>query len=103
MQIIPHNRHDWLRFLMFPFKAYVVMTPVVYFIVAAVLWPRRVPDYAFPIIGLLFLCGLILLFAALVFAIFGPKGHTFSCVGFAVAAIIFAMILLDMLGSAKHT
>jgi hypothetical protein len=45
----------------------------------------------------------ILLVAALGFAIFGPKGHSFSCAGFGFAAIVFTMILFYMLGSAKHT
>jgi len=31
MQTNPHSKHDWLRRMTFPFKAYLVVAPVIFF------------------------------------------------------------------------
>jgi len=98
MQIIPHSKQEWLRLAVFPFKAYGCIAPVLVFIITSLPRPRYTPlDAVFLPCMLLFPCAVILLIAGLLFAIFGPKGHAHSCVGFAVAVFIIAMVLLPSL------
>ena len=103
MQIIPHSRHDWLRLFVFPFKATIIISPVLFFVVECIFpHSRRNPLGAavMPLITALLYSGLILLLTALLFAIFGPKGHALPCVGFAVAAFITVALLLPLLAVA---
>ncbi len=101
MQFIPHSKQEWFKFVVFPFKAYAFIAPVLFFIIALVPRPRHTaPEAAAIPLVLLFPCALILLFAALLFALFGPKGHALSCVGFAVAEFIIAQLLLPSLVTA---
>jgi hypothetical protein len=79
----------------FPFKACVCVESVIFLIV-----DFTNPHYRYllrsadiPLI-LLFSCGLILLLGAILFAIFGPKGHAFSCVVFAFTAFLIASLFL---------
>jgi hypothetical protein len=101
MQMVPHSKEEWLRFLVFPFKAYVAIGPVLFGIVASIPLPRLTAgEAAIPALELLFADALILLIAAGLFALFGPKGHALSCVGFAAVALIVALALLQSLAAA---
>jgi hypothetical protein len=101
MQIIPHSRQDWLRFLVFPFKAYAFIAPILFLVFASLPRPRHSPPDAAAIpLLLLYPCGLILLLAALLFGLFGPKGHALSCVGFAAVEFIIPSLLLPSLATA---
>jgi hypothetical protein len=101
--IIPHGKENWLRFVVFPFKAYVVIGPILFLILSQII-PR--PHHSSPpealalLLVLLFPCALILLFAALLFALFGPKGHALDCVIFAVLAFFAAAMILPSLATA---
>jgi hypothetical protein len=98
MQIFPDSKQGWL---VFPFKAYVFIAPVLYFIIAS--FPRiqhTTPALAALPLLLLFPCALILLCAALLFSVFGPEGHALPCLGFAAAAFIIAEFLFGGLATA---
>jgi hypothetical protein len=103
MQMIPHGKQEWLRFVVFPFKAYAFIAPALLFIIAAS-FPRSRhsghPDAAALLLALLLPCSLILLFAAFLFALFGPKGHALPCLGFAAGEIIFFFLFLPTLAVA---
>jgi hypothetical protein len=95
MQIIPHSKHDWLRFLMFPFKAYACNATILFFFFIQFRGPRHthlLDALAFLLLGS-FLDAAILLLAALLFSLFGPKGHALSCCGFAVSAFVLAVLI----------
>jgi hypothetical protein len=96
MHIYPHCKQDWLRFLVFPFKAYVVIAPLLFSFSA--LFPR--PPHSGPtdaeafLIGSLFPCSLILFVAGFVFALAGPKGFAPPCFGFGALAFIIGCAVL---------
>jgi hypothetical protein len=100
MQVIPHSKQDWLRFVVFPFKAYVVIAPLLFFISTRIPHPRHQPTSAdvFFVVSLV-PCSLILLAAALVFSLFGPKGFAFPCLGFSLAGLIIAVFLMPCLAT----
>ena len=101
MHICPHNKQDWLRFAVFPFKAYVVAAPLLFLI--SVQFPR--PRHSGPTDAELFLIlslfpsSLFLLLAALAFALAGPKGFALPCVGFGAAAFIIGFLFLPLLAT----
>ena len=101
MHICPHSKQDWLRFVAFPFKAYVVIAPMLFLI--SVQFPR--PRHSGPtdaevfLILSLFPCSLILFIAALVFALAGPKGFALPCVGFGAAAFIIGFLFMPRLAT----
>jgi hypothetical protein len=94
MQIHPQSKRDWLRLVVLPFKAYVVIAPLLFLISIQLPRPRRSgpTDADVFLINSLFPCSLILLFAALLFALAGPKGLALPCGVFgAVAFIIYIL------------
>jgi hypothetical protein len=99
MHIIPQNTLDWLRFTVFPFKAYAVIAPLLLFISPRPghLGPTDVDIF---LVLSLFPCSLILFIAAVASAIAGPKGFAGPCAGFGAAAFIFALMLLPSLNTA---
>jgi hypothetical protein len=95
MHILPRNRKEWLEILLFPFKAYIFIAPLMVAITVECFTPYnvRTPEQVFVILGLL-PCSAVLLVAALVLALVGPKGTALPCLGFALAALIVWFILL---------
>ncbi len=100
MQIIPHRKQDWLR-VVFPFKAYVFIGPILCLFVDSLPRPRHIGDdvAVIPLV-LLCPCGLILLLAALLLGIFGQRRDALLCIGFGIAAFIICALLLPMLATA---
>ena len=101
MQIIPHSKQGWLRFAVLPFKAYVLIAPILFLISIRLPHPRHsgaTDAEVFLVLGLSY-CSIILFLAALIFALAGPKGFALPCVGFAVAAFIITCLLLPSLAS----
>ena len=99
MQIIPHGRQDWLRVVVFPFKAYVVISTLMFFVSATFPHPPHSGGtWAESFyLGSLIPCGLILLLAALLFGFFGPKGHALSCAFFGLAACLICAFISPIL------
>jgi hypothetical protein len=106
MHILPQNKQEWWAALLFPFKAYTVIAPLMSGIFFH--WLENSDSYrhfgldaadAYPML-LMFPCAAILLFAALVSAFVGSKGNTRSCVGFGIAALILGYYLLPSLAHA---
>jgi hypothetical protein len=102
MKILPQGRQGWFGLALLPFKAYVVIAPVLVFISAQLPRPRHTgatDAEAFMILGL-FPCGVILLIAALVLAVTGRKESADPCAGFGVAALVIGYLLRNSLASA---
>ncbi len=102
MKIIPQSGRQWLALALLPFKAYTVIAPLLLFV--SVSSPRpphsSATDAEASLVIGLFPCAAILLFAALVLALVGPKGKALACAGFGAAAFIIGYCLLPMLASA---
>jgi hypothetical protein len=96
MQIFPHTKHEWLRAVLFPFKAYVLIAPILFRISVSLHPYRRFPptDFEGLLVGLLFVDTIILLFAALLLAAGGPRGFALPAAGFGLAASIIGEYLL---------
>jgi hypothetical protein len=102
MQIVPHNKYDWLRLLVLPFKAYVVIAPLLFLISAQFPRPRHggPTDAEALLVVCLIPCSLILLLAALLFALIGPKDFALPCAFFGALAFLLAFLFLPMLATA---
>ena len=101
MKIIPKSGQEWLGFALLPFKAYVVIAPVLFFVSASLPRPRHTgaTDAELGLIFGLCPCAAILLIAAVVLAFVGPKGTALPCCCFGVAASVIAYLLLPSLAS----
>jgi len=96
MKILPKNKHEWLRALMFPFKTFVVLGTVV-FCAAAHLnpSPRFEATKLEALIALYMLYdSFILLIIALILGLTGPKGLGMPCAGFALGAFLISILFL---------
>jgi hypothetical protein len=100
MKISPQSRQEWLAFALLPFKAYTILAPLL-FVVSATLLARPPHTGAADAEVLLVLgllpCSAILLTAAAVFALVGPKGTALPCAGFGAAAFIIGWGLVRYL------
>jgi hypothetical protein len=96
MKIFPHTKHEWLSAALFPFKAFVVIAPILFQISVGLHPYRRFPatDFETLLAGLMFLDGVVLLFTALLLAAGGPRGYALPAAGFAVAAFVLGEFLL---------
>jgi hypothetical protein len=96
MQIFPHTKHEWLRAVLFPFKAFVVIAPILFQISVALHPYQRFPETSFEVLltGLMFLDWVILLFSALLLAAGGPRGYALPAVGFALAAFLLEHFMI---------
>jgi len=102
MKILPRSRQAWLGLVLLPFKAYTVLAPILLVLSASLPRPRHTgatEAEALLVFGL-FPCSLILLLAALVLALVGPKGKALSCACFGAAAFIIGFLLLPALATA---
>ena len=102
MHLLPQNKDEWLGLMVFPFKAYTVVAPLLFLVSAQLARPRHTGATdveAFLIIGL-FPCSAILLLAAFALAIFGPKGSALRCLGFGLAAFAIGFLFLPSLATA---
>jgi hypothetical protein len=102
MHILPQNDDEWLGFMVFPFKAYTVIAPLLFLVSAQLPRPRHsgaTDVEAFLIMGL-FPCSAILLLAALALAFFGPKGSALSCLGFGLVGFLVGFLFLPCLATA---
>jgi hypothetical protein len=102
MDIIPHSEQAWLRFLVFPFKAYAVITPLLLLISARFIHTGHSgpAEQQVLLVFSMFPCSLVLLLAAFFFAIAGPKGLAISCTGFGAAAFVIGYALIPGLCTA---
>jgi hypothetical protein len=101
MQIIPHSKQDWLRLLVFPFKAYVIIAPLLFLISIQFPRPRisgATNSEVFYLVSLL-PCSLILLLSGLISSFAGRKHFAFSCFGFSLAALVVAVVFLPRLSN----
>ena len=88
--------------MLLPFKAYTVIAPVLFLISSGLPRPPHVgasEAEAFLIVSL-FPCSILLLFAALILAIVGPKGSASPCFWFGVAGFAIAYSFLPSLANA---
>jgi hypothetical protein len=102
MHIFPKNGREWLAELLFPFKAYVVIAPLMFNISYELPRPPHTGATdveAFLAVGL-FPCSAILLFAALVLTLVGSKRSALSYVVFGIAALILGIYLLPYTANA---
>ena len=79
MNIFPHSKQDWLRFVVFPFKAYVIIAPVLLLVSSELPRPRHsgaTDAEVFLVLGLI-PCSQILLLAALIFALLDRRVSRF--------------------------
>jgi len=98
MHILPHSKQELVGAVLFPLKAYVVIAPVMFFV--SRIWPTDA-DQIF-VISLL--CdSFILLAAALVLRIRGPRGYSLSAAGFGFAALVVTYLALLPLLAATRT
>jgi hypothetical protein len=94
VQISPKNKREWVSLLLLPFRAYVIICPVMILVGHSLPHPRDMDDEAY-IFMVESLCydGFILLFLALIVTLTGPKGLAFPTVAFGLAAfVLFLMI-----------
>jgi hypothetical protein len=102
MQIFPRNRQDWLKTVLFPFKAYTIVAPLMLMVSAYFPHPQHfgATDTETFCGLLLFPCSLVLFSAALILAFVGPRGSAFSCAGFGVIAFIIGFLFSPCLARA---
>ena len=96
MQLVPHTKHEWLRVVLFPFKAFTVIAPVMFFVSVSLHPTRRFPATHAEELFTAFLLydALFLLFAALVLGFTGPKGFALPTAGFGLAAFLIIYVLM---------
>lgn len=95
LKLSPHSRDAWIRFLVFPIKSFVLISlassiVLGFFPSLNTSTPNAAELFAELTARPLYACAAILMVAALLFAVFGPKGHAFLCVGFAAGAFFIA-------------
>jgi len=102
MHIFPHNKQEWLGALLFPFKAYTVIAPVLFLISDRLPhYPHSGATYAEGIMILgLFPDAAFLLFASILLSFFSPKGSALPCLVFGLAALIIGIHFFTRLASA---
>src|SRR5687768_2908533 len=92
MNVIPHTRQDWLRFLLFPFKAFVVVSPVVLLVWFAASEEHRGrvarSEAAFPVALGLIGCVAVFLVVGLIQLVVRKRKAALTSFGFAVAAFL---------------
>lgn len=92
MHVIPHTRQEWFRFLLFPFRAFVVVAPICLFIWLAVTEGHRGrgarTEAAFPVALGLILCIGVFLVAALIQLVTRRRDAALLSFGFAGAAFL---------------
>jgi hypothetical protein len=96
MHIIPHTSQEWERFLLFPFKAYVLVA-----FVMATLFHRglRVDGTVLWVLLGYIVSFLVLLSASILQAATGGRSEAISSIVFAGLAVLFGWQLLEYLAS----
>jgi hypothetical protein len=97
MHIVPQTKQDWLRLMVLPFKAYVVIAPLLFFISVCFPRPPRALLYEAEfmlVIGMGYCSLFLFFFAALFFIQFGRKGSVLAlpCVRFGVVAALMTFL-----------
>lgn len=96
MHVVPHTRQEWVSFLLFPFKAYVVIA----FFMAMIFSRGLRVDVTVLWIPLGYIISfLVLLLAAIVQAVRGRRSEALSCIVFAGLAAVLGWQLLPYLAS----
>jgi hypothetical protein len=99
LHIFPRNRQEWLGAVLFPFKAYIVIAPVMYEIFShqsASYYRHYHPgdEAAFVMtMELLIPCSLILLFAAGALSLLGRRRASNTCAVFAGVGLVLGLCL----------
>jgi hypothetical protein len=94
MRMLPRTKHEWFGFILFPFKAYVVIAFVIARLCSRALWADAV------IVSLLLgyvLSFIVLFLAALVLFICGRRDAALADIAFAGLALVFGWSLLPYL------
>ena len=95
MHLIPHTRQEWLRLLVFPFRAFVLVAPAGLFIWLSATEGHRIRgargEAALPVALGLMICVGVLLVAALVEFIARRRDAALVNVGFATAAFLVSV------------
>ena len=102
VRVFPDKPIDRLKLLVFPFKVYVVVAPIL-FLISKQSRPHQysaTDAETYLVLGLL-VADLVLLFAALVCALHVSRRVALPCLWFALAGIIAAVLLLPELAKAK--
>lgn len=96
MLLFPHTKHEWLRVVLFPFKAFTVIAPVTFFVSVSLHPTRRFPaTHAEELFtALLLYDAVILLLAAWLLGLTGPKGFALPTAGFGLAAFLITFLVL---------
>ena len=99
MRVIPTTKHEWLRFVLFPFKAYTAFAYIAFQVWRSYLPPRA--DYVDA--GSSIMAGYLMSFVALwVGASFqktvGPRQAYLTTGAFIVADFVFIILMLPYLG-----
>lgn len=102
MDFFPKNKQQWLRILVFPFKAYVVAAPILFCISSCFPRPRHygATEGEESVILFMFPCAVVLIFGALVLALFRFKREAMICAGFGIGGLIVGYLLLPPLARA---
>jgi hypothetical protein len=87
MSILPQNEQKRLRVVLFPLKAYVVLAPLIYFVLPQSYRSGQTSTGLFVAYSLGF-DSFILLLIAFILANIGPRGYALSTAIFGVAAFI---------------
>jgi hypothetical protein len=108
MHILPQDKQEWQAAFVFPFEAYTVIAPLMYWVFLHLCRNASYYRHYYPgdeaaysmMPMLMFPCSAVLLISALKFARAGSKGNAWSCIGFCIAALIFGYYLLPPLAHA---
>jgi cbb3-type cytochrome oxidase subunit 1 len=100
MHIIPHTRQEWGRFILFPFRAFVVVAPICLLIWLGATEGHRIrgarAEAAFPVALGLILCVHVFLVAALIQLMARRREAAFLSFAFGFAAFLVMYLLLPM-------
>jgi hypothetical protein len=90
MRVLPANRESWFGLLLYPFKAFVVIGPLCFFIWLALHGPVKGArtEAGVPVVVGLLLCIPVFILAALIQFIAHRRTAAIVSLGFAVAAFL---------------
>lgn len=103
MRVFPDKPIERVKLLVFPLKVYVVVAPILFLISSQAPRPQHygaTEAEIYIVIGLI-AADLVLLLAAIAFALHGPRRVALPCLWFALAGILIAILLLPTLPTAK--
>jgi hypothetical protein len=101
MRFIPTTGREWGALVLFPFKAYVVIAFVSFFVLGSALPSHSgVPPAAVNLVCLYFYCAIILLIGGFCQLSAGAKRESFASFAWSVAAFLVGFFLAPMVAQA---